>query len=123
MDPVEAICARTDWGAVADVSLLAITVKVTSPGPVFAVQDHVGRNGRRCRIYRFRAKQRAIQAVGRRSTNELGTRRFKPIDVSSLTPIGSFLRETRLEELPLLWNVLRGDLSLAMGPLSRSPRS
>jgi lipopolysaccharide/colanic/teichoic acid biosynthesis glycosyltransferase len=70
--------------------LLALTVKITSPGPVFLSDQRLGRGGRTCRVYRFRA------GVSERES-------------ASLTPVGEFLRETRLEQLPQLWNVLRGD--------------
>ena len=95
----------------------ALVIKVTSPGPIFFVQERVGLNKRRFRLYKFRtmipdAEQRFTEVE---HLNEVSGPVFKIKDDPRLTPIGKFLRRTSIDELPQLWNVLKGDMSL-VGP-------
>jgi exopolysaccharide biosynthesis polyprenyl glycosylphosphotransferase len=96
---------------------VALAVKVTSPGPVIFAQERFGWRKRRFRMFKFRTMvpdAEALQAAleGR---NEAAGPVFKIHDDPRVTPIGRFLRRTSLDELPQLWNVLRGEMSL-VGP-------
>jgi len=95
----------------------AILIKLTSPGPVFFVQKRVGYNKRPFYICKFRTmvadaenKLRDIEHL-----NEVSGPVFKIKNDPRLTPIGAFLRRTSIDELPQLFNVLLGDMSL-VGP-------
>jgi len=97
--------------------LATLVVKLTSPGPVFFVQQRVGLNKRRFRLYKLRTmvadaaeRQREIEHL-----NEARGPVFKIRNDPRLTPVGKFLRETSIDELPQLFNVLKGDMSL-VGP-------
>jgi exopolysaccharide biosynthesis polyprenyl glycosylphosphotransferase len=97
--------------------ITAILIKLTSPGPVFFVQKRVGYNKRPFYICKFRTmvadaekKLRDIEHL-----NEVSGPVFKIKNDPRLTPIGAFLRRTSIDELPQLFNVLLGDMSL-VGP-------
>lgn len=86
--------------------LVALAVKVTDPGPALYWSERVGRGNRTFKMPKFRSMRVSTPAV---ATHLLG-------DPSSyLTPIGSFLRKSSLDELPQLWNILTGDMSF-VGP-------
>jgi O-antigen biosynthesis protein WbqP len=85
---------------------IAAAVKLTSRGPVFYWSDRVGRGNRIFSMPKFRSMRTDTPAV---ATHLLGGAK------SYLTPIGSFLRRSSLDELPQLWSILRGDMSL-VGP-------
>jgi len=92
--------------------LLTTLVKLTSAGPVIYRQARIGKNGKVFDTYKFRTmKYESEKHTGRNWTVENDTRR---------TPIGGFLRRTNLDELPQLWNILRGDMSL-VGPRPEQP--
>lgn len=88
------------------VVLVALAVKLTSPGPVFYWSDRVGRHNRIFRMPKFRSMRIGTPAVA--------THLLADPD-AYLTPIGSFLRKSSLDELPQLWSILVGDMSL-VGP-------
>ncbi len=91
---------------------IALLIKRSSPGPVFYRQKRCGENGRVFTIYKFRTMHSdAEQATGPVWTVENDPRR---------TALGAFLRRTNIDELPQLWNVLRGDMSL-IGPRPERP--
>ncbi|MDZ7344501.1 MAG: sugar transferase, partial [candidate division KSB1 bacterium] len=100
---------------------LAILIKMTSPGPVFFAQERVGLNGRRFKIIKFRTMLSNAQEILERRLKEDPRLRaewhanFKLKKDPRITPIGAFLRRTSLDELPQLFNVLRGEMSL-VGP-------
>ena len=90
----------------APLALLAALVRLTSPGPVLYWSDRVGRNNAIFRMPKFRSMRLGTPAL---ATHLL------PEPDQYLTPIGSFLRKSSLDELPQLWSVLTGDMSL-VGP-------
>ena len=90
---------------------IALAVKLTSRGPVFFCQQRYGRGRRLFTIWKFRTMRVAPPA---RET--IQACRADP----RLTPIGSFLRRTSLDELPQFWNVLKGDMSI-VGPRPHAP--
>lgn len=87
--------------------LTALLVRLTSPGPAIFTQKRAGRNGKIFTIYKFRTMRRD-------TPSNLATHLLSNPE-SFITPIGRFLRKTSLDELPQLFNVLRGDMSL-IGP-------
>jgi len=97
--------------------VVAILIKLTSNGPVFFLQERVGRNKRRFRIHKFRTMiPNAEQMLAElEAMNELSGPVFKIKNDPRLTPIGKYLRRTSIDELPQLLNVLKGEMSL-VGP-------
>ncbi len=86
--------------------LVALLVRVTSPGPILYWSDRVGRNNRIFSMPKFRSMRVGTLAV---ATHLLKNPQ------ASLTPVGGFLRKTSLDELPQLWSILKGDMSF-VGP-------
>lgn len=116
--------ALTALLAVSPVMLLAAAlIKLTSPGPVFFKQKRIGQNKRRFTIYKFRSM--TVDAEDRMKQlehlNEQKGPVFKIKHDPRITPVGRFLRKTSIDELPQLFNVLRGDMSL-VGPRPMSVR-
>ncbi|MDD4900452.1 MAG: sugar transferase, partial [Candidatus Omnitrophica bacterium] len=97
--------------------LIAFLIKVTSSGPVFFKQKRCGRNVRTFTLYKFRTMVENAEEIllGLREQNEMTGPAFKIKHDPRLTCIGAFLRKTSLDELPQLFNVLRGEMSL-VGP-------
>lgn len=88
------------------VILVAVAVGLTSKGPVLYWSDRVGRHNRIFRMPKFRSMRVDTPAV---ATHLLGDA------ATYLTPVGSFLRKSSLDELPQLWSILKGDMSF-VGP-------
>jgi exopolysaccharide biosynthesis polyprenyl glycosylphosphotransferase len=97
--------------------LIAVAIKVTSPGPVVFRQQRAGLNGRPFQLLKFRSMRAGAET--QQSTlaphNEMTGPVFKIAKDPRVTPIGRLLRRHSLDELPQLWNVLRGEMSL-VGP-------
>ncbi len=92
--------------------LLMALVKLTSEGPAIYAQVRLGLNGRSFRIYKFRTM---FQDCERHTGPKWAT-----TDDPRVTPLGRFLRKSHLDELPQLWNVIRGDMSI-VGPRPERP--
>jgi O-antigen biosynthesis protein WbqP len=88
------------------VLLVAVAVRLTSKGPALYWSDRVGRNNQIFKMPKFRSMRLGTPAV---ATHLLGN------PAAHLTPIGSFLRKSSLDELPQLWSILKGDMSF-VGP-------
>lgn len=93
-------------------ALIALAVKLSSPGPVFYRQERMGLNGQTFDMLKFRSMPTDAEA-------KTGAVWSKPGE-SRATPVGAFLRKTSLDELPQFWNVLRGDMSV-VGPRPERP--
>lgn len=97
--------------------LVAALIKLTSKGPVFFTQQRTGHGGREFKIYKFRTMcvdAEARKAALRRHSEQDGPA-FKLAHDPRITPIGHVLRKSCVDELPQLWNVLVGDMTL-VGP-------
>ena len=96
---------------------IMILVKLTSIGPIFFVQERVGLNGRRFKMYKFRTMIKGAEDLleGLRDQSEVDGPAFKMKDDPRITPLGKFLRRYSLDEFPQLINVFLGDMSI-VGP-------
>lgn len=97
--------------------IIAVAIKLTSPGPIFFVQERYGFNKRKFRMCKFRtmvSDAERLQA-SLEGDNEATGPVFKIHNDPRITPLGHFLRKTSLDEFPQLFNVLRGEMSL-VGP-------
>ena len=92
--------------------LVAIAVRLTSPGPVLFRQTRVGKADRNFTVYKFRS----MRADAEKGTGAVWATRNDP----RITPLGKFLRKSRLDELPQLYNVLIGEMAIA-GPRPERP--
>ncbi len=89
----------------------AMAVKFESPGPVFYLQERVGLRGRVFKVIKFRSMRQDAEKDGAVWAMKNDTR---------VTRVGGFIRKVRIDELPQLWNVLRGDMSF-VGPRPERP--
>ncbi len=96
--------------ATVPMALAAIAIKLSSPGPVFYRQTRIGRGGLPFCLYKLRTM--AVSAGGPQVTAAADTR---------ISPVGRVLRKMKVDELPQLWNVLRGDMAI-IGPRPEVPR-
>lgn len=103
--------------------VVAIAIKLDSPGPVLFVQERIGENGQPFKMIKFRSMvlnaEQLAPAVARNGGDN--TLVHKVPDDPRVTRVGRFLRRTSLDELPQLFNVLRGEMSL-VGPRPELPR-
>lgn len=97
--------------------LTALLIKITSPGPVFFKQTRAGRNGRKFKMFKFRSM--VVDAEAQKTKlmhlNEMSGPVFKISRDPRVTRVGAFIRRTSIDELPQLFNILMGDMSL-VGP-------
>ena len=99
------------------IPLIALAIKLTSSGPVFFRQQRSGQNGAPFTLYKFRTMVTNAEQLKHEleAMNEMSGPVFKVTNDPRVTPLGKFLRKYSLDELPQLWNVLRGEMSL-VGP-------
>jgi len=99
--------------------LIAVLIRVTSSGPIFYIQERVGRRNSRFCCLKFRTMQKnsSLEETLRRNPRfrEEFEKDRKLKGDPRITPLGKFLRQTSLDELPQCWNILRGDMSV-VGP-------
>jgi len=98
-------------------AVIAVAIAADGGRPVLFTQERVGLHGRRFRVLKFRSMTRDAEARRAELTdrNEISGRAFKLADDPRITRAGRVLRRTSMDELPQLWNVLRGEMSL-VGP-------
>ena len=103
--------------------IIAIIIKTTSKGPVFFFQKRVGKNGKEFDMYKFRSMVVNAEELKEKlvAQNEMSGPMFKMKDDPRVTKVGKFIRKTSIDELPQLWNVLKGDMSL-VGPRPSLPK-
>ena len=96
---------------------IAVLIRLDSPGPVFFAQERVGLRGRKFRLFKFRTMvtnaEKQLEKL--RAMNEMDGPTFKIKNDPRITSVGRFLRKSGLDELPQLYNVVRGEMSL-IGP-------
>ena len=105
------------------IAIVACAVKVTSKGPIFFSQKRVGKNGELFEMYKFRSMVVNAEEIKENleDKNEMSGPMFKIKDDPRITKVGKFIRKTSIDELPQLWNVLKGDMSL-VGPRPSLPK-
>ncbi len=91
---------------------IILGIKLTSPGPIFFSQNRVGKNGKVFKLYKFRTMRQDAEAA----TGAVWAKQNDP----RITTFGRFMRKTRVDEIPQLWNVLKGDMGF-VGPRPERP--
>jgi len=95
----------------------ALLIRLDSPGPIFFAQVRTGRGGRRFRMFKLRTMVRDAESLKEKylAINELTWPDFKIADDPRITRVGKLLRKTSLDEVPQIFNILKGDMSI-VGP-------
>ena len=96
-------------------SVVATLIKITSSGPVFFLQKRCGKNRREFKMYKFRTMIKDAESLKKKLKSDVDGPMFKMKNDPRITSIGRFLRRWSLDELPQLFNVLKGEMSL-VGP-------
>jgi lipopolysaccharide/colanic/teichoic acid biosynthesis glycosyltransferase len=94
--------------------LASIAIRLDTPGPAFFIQERIGQHGRHFRLYKLRTMVANAEEL-KASVLDSRTVHFKTLADPRITRVGRFLRKTSLDELPQLFNVIRGEMSL-VGP-------
>ncbi len=111
--------------------ICAVIIYLDSSGPIFFVQERIGKGGRPFRVYKFRTMRHKLDDTHHRAFMKAfvngqindsadGPTIFKPVQASEITKAGRILRKTSLDELPQIINVLKGEMSL-VGPRPNVP--
>jgi lipopolysaccharide/colanic/teichoic acid biosynthesis glycosyltransferase len=98
--------------------VIAIVVKLDSKGPIFFVQERLGKAGKKIKIYKFRTMATNAEQILKNMSDEMKREfeeNFKFKNDSRITKVGKFLRESSLDELPQLINIFKGNMSI-VGP-------
>ena len=95
-------------------AIIALIIKITSPGPLIFKQQRVGKNGRIFNIYKLRSMYQDAEERKKAlmEQNKMDGHMFKMDNDPRITKVGKFIRKTSIDELPQFWNVLKGDMSL-----------
>ncbi len=101
------VCSLALLIALIPMLLIALIIKISSPGPVFYAQERLGLNGKKIKVVKFRSMVNDAEKEGARWSDGDND--------SRITKVGSFIRKTRLDELPQLWSCVTGEMSL-IGP-------
>ena len=103
--------------------IVAIWIKLDSKGPIFFAQNRVGRDGKKFMMYKFRSMCSDAECLlgGLKEENEMSGPMFKMKDDPRITKVGKFVRKTSIDELPQLFNILKGEMSL-VGPRPSLPK-
>lgn len=121
---IDIVCSAAGIILMSPIMLItAIAVKLDSKGPVIFSQERVGLNGKEFKMYKFRSMVcNAEDLLCRlKDKNEMSGPVFKITKDPRITRVGRFIRRTSLDELPQLFNVLKGEMSL-VGPRPNLPR-
>jgi exopolysaccharide biosynthesis polyprenyl glycosylphosphotransferase len=97
------------------IGVIALAVKLTSPGPVFFKQERVTTGGRAFAMYKFRTMVQDADRLLDEEERDKSEAFFKLKDAPPLTKVGRVLRRLSLDEIPQLWNVVKGEMSI-VGP-------
>jgi len=98
--------------------LVGIIIKIDSKGSVFFAHNRIGKNGKPFKMYKFRTMYKNAQEMIKDFTEEQKKEweeNYKLKDDPRITKVGNILRKTSLDELPQIWNIIKGDLSI-IGP-------
>lgn len=103
--------------------IIGLIIKLDSKGPIFFVQERVGKDGKVFKMYKFRSMCMDAEEVLHKlkDSNEMSGPMFKMTNDPRITKIGKFIRKTSIDELPQLFNVLKGEMSI-VGPRPNLPR-
>jgi lipopolysaccharide/colanic/teichoic acid biosynthesis glycosyltransferase len=106
-------------------AIAAVAIKLTSKGPLFFRQVRVGRDGKRFEMLKLRTMRTGAEAakasLERASAEARSGVRFKLRQDPRITPVGRWLRKLSIDELPQLWNIMRGEMTI-VGPRPAVPR-
>ncbi|MEQ8198228.1 MAG: sugar transferase [Clostridiaceae bacterium] len=102
--------------------IISIIIRLDSKGPAFFSQERVGKNGKVFRMYKFRSMIVNAECLREAllTENEMSGPMFKIKDDPRITSVGKFIRRTSIDELPQLFNILKGEMSL-VGPRPSLP--
>ena len=103
--------------------IVALSIKIESKGPIFFAQKRVGKNEKVFNMYKFRSMVSNAEElkVKLQEQNEMSGPMFKMKDDPRVTKVGKFIRKTSIDEIPQLWNILKGEMSL-VGPRPSLPK-
>src|SRR5471030_1198666 len=121
---MDIFCSLTGLIILAPIFLLVgILIKLESKGPIFFSQERIGKNGYKFKMYKFRSMVKNAEELKDKLSkkNEMSGPMFKMKEDPRVTKFGKFIRKTSIDELPQLFNVLKGEMSL-VGPRPSLPK-